>query len=244
LPTVQPKGLLLDLDDTILDDSGIVEASWMQACQAHRDLFSPVSPDRLYEAVRRAGEWFWSDADRHRVGRLDLEAARAEVVAIALDELGVRDPRLAVQIANSYSRLRDDGMRPLPEAIETVQWLRACGIRLALLTNGSAQAQRKKLIRFGLTDVFDVILVEGEVGFGKPDERIYRLALDRLALGADAVWMVGDHLEWDVVAPKRLGIVSIWIDIRGKGIPSGALTRPDHVLRTLSGLRGLGVIHG
>jgi putative hydrolase of the HAD superfamily len=239
LRAVQPRGLLIDLDDTILDDSGSVDACWMHACRTYEARVPGVTAERLYEAVRQAGEWFWSDAERHRLGRLHLEAARAEVVALALDKLGQPDRQLAAAIADVYSRLREDGMQPLPDAIETVRWLRACGVRLALLTNGGADPQRRKLERFGLTDAFDVVLVEGEVGFGKPDERIYRLALDRLGLDADAVWMVGDNLDWDVVAPKKLGIFSIWIDIKGKGLPSGLLTPPDVVLRTLSELRRL-----
>jgi putative hydrolase of the HAD superfamily len=40
-------------------------------------------------------EWYWSDPGRHRVGRLDLFAARREIVVISLRELGVEDPALA-----------------------------------------------------------------------------------------------------------------------------------------------------
>ena len=77
------------------------------------------------------------------------------------------------------------------------------GCKLAVLTNGAGAAQRGKLTRFGLENLFDEVLIEGEVGFGKPDPRIYRLALARLGLPADRVWMVGDNLEWDVRAPQR-----------------------------------------
>ena len=41
-------------------------------------------------------------------------------------------------------------MEPLPDAIDTVRWLRDSGRRLALLTNGAAAAQRRKIARFGL----------------------------------------------------------------------------------------------
>ena len=54
-------------------------------------------------------------------------------------------------------------------------------MRLALVTNGAASLQRQKIARFELEPLFDLILVEGELGFGKPDERIYRLALNELA---------------------------------------------------------------
>ena len=85
-----------------------------------------------------------------------------------------------MRVGDAYSSGRESGMAPLPEAIETVAWLRDNGCRLAMLTNGAAAAQWQKITRFGLKDLFDEILVEGQVGFGKPDKRIYRLALERL----------------------------------------------------------------
>ena len=96
-------------------------------------------------------------------------------------------------------------MAPLPDAIETVRWLRESGRRLALLTNGAAAAQRRKIARFEIADLFDAILVEGELGFGKPDERVYLRALNALGVTPADAWMVGDNLDFDVAAPQKLG---------------------------------------
>jgi putative hydrolase of the HAD superfamily len=97
--------------------------------------------------------------------------------------------------------------------------------------------QRSKIERFGLAAHFDAILIEGEVGFGKPDPRVYRRALDVLAVAPGDAWMVGDNLEWDVAEPQRQGIYGIWIDIRGSGLPHGHPVRPDRIIRRLSELR-------
>ena len=45
--------------------------------------------------------------------------------------------------------------------------------------------------------------------------------------------MVGDNLEWEVVAPQRLGIYAIWYDGYGTGLPPGSPIRPDRIIRTL-----------
>ena len=232
-----PKAVLLDLDDTILDDSSTVEHCWKDACVAHRSAFPGLDPDDLYTAVRMKGDWFWSHPERHRMGRLDLDAARAQVVRLALTHLGVDADGLADKIARSYSHSRDMSVQPLPGAIDTVRWLRERGCRLALLTNGAGAAQRRKIDRFDLAALFDAILVEGEVGFGKPDERIYRLALQKLAVSPAEAWMVGDHLEFDVEVPQRLGLFAVWIDVHGRSVPVGKDARPDLIIRTLSELR-------
>jgi putative hydrolase of the HAD superfamily len=199
----------------------------------------PLDPLQVYDAIERAREWYWADPDRHRVGRLDLAAARREVVRIALRDLGADDSILAQLIGDTYHDLRDAGLQPFADAIDTVRWLRSRGCRLALLTNGSGALQRGKITRFGLADLFHTILIEGEVGFGKPDPRVYARALDSLEVAAADTWMVGDNLEWDVAEPQRQGIYGIWIDVWGRGLPPRHPVRPDRIIRRLSELRSI-----
>jgi putative hydrolase of the HAD superfamily len=234
-----PRALLLDLDDTILDDSSRVAECWRDACVAHAAVFAPLKADVVADAIRRTSRWYWSDAERHRSGRLELDAARREVVRLALVELGIQDVSLAAAIGDAYSHQRDAGMEALPEAIDTVRWLRDSGRRLALLTNGGGPAQRKKIVRFGLAALFDVVLIEGELGFGKPDERVYHRALDALKVEPSEAWMVGDNLEWDVDAPQKLGLSGVWVDLKGRGLPVGSTARPNHIVRSISNLRSL-----
>lgn len=231
-----PRAVLLDLDDTILDDSGNVSSCWLEACRAHCS-GTGLDPESVFESIERTRHWFWSDPERHRVGRLDLGAARREVVRLALADLGAGDGALADRIGDTYHRLRVDGIQPIVDAIGTVRWLRTSGCRLALLTNGSGPAQRDKVNRFDLGELFELILIEGEVGFGKPDPRIYSRALDELGVASSDAWMVGDNLEWDVAQPQRQGIAGIWIDLRGAGVPQGRGVRPDRIIRRLADLR-------
>jgi putative hydrolase of the HAD superfamily len=232
-----PKAILLDLDDTILDDSSNIDQCWLEACRAHATSLEGVDVAAVFDGIKSTSRWYWSDADRHREGRLELDAARREVVRLALHDLGIENRPLADSIGDAYARHRDAGMEPLPDAIETVRWLKTSGCALALLTNGAGPAQRKKINRFGLADLFDEILVEGELGFGKPDARVYETALSRLAVAANDAWMVGDNLEWDVKAPQKLGIFGVWIDRRGRGLPDAADICPDRIIRSLPELR-------
>jgi putative hydrolase of the HAD superfamily len=106
-------------------------------------------------------------------------------------------------------------------------------VKLALVTNGAAEPQRKKVVRFALEHRFDHIQIEGEHGFGKPEEQAYRHALAALGVEAKDSWMVGDNLEWEVVAPQRLGIFAIWYDGYGIGLPPDSPIRPDRIIRSL-----------
>ncbi len=61
----------------------------------------------------------------------------------------------------------------------------------------------------------------------------YRYALAQLGAGTDEAWMVGDNLEWEVAAPQRLGIFSIWMDGRRQGLPESTAVRPDRIINAL-----------
>jgi putative hydrolase of the HAD superfamily len=119
-----PKAFLLDLDDTIIDDSSAVDSCWQEAAQAGAE-DSGISADRLLTVIRRSSQWFWSDPERHRVGRLSLLEARIEVVRLALADLGVEDRELAKRIGHAYDARRDETAAMIPGALETVNWLRS-----------------------------------------------------------------------------------------------------------------------
>jgi putative hydrolase of the HAD superfamily len=123
-----------------------------------------------------------------------------------------------------------------PGAHDAIDALKALGVKLALVTNGGALTQRAKVERFALTHRFDHIQIEGEHGFGKPEERAYLHAMDALGVKARDTWMIGDNLEWEVVAPQRLGIYAVWMDTHGEGLPPGSLIKPDRIIRSLTEL--------
>ena len=228
-----PRAVLVDLDDTIVDGSAVVDC-WEVACQC-----CPAGVDSaaILAEILRLREWYWSDPARHREGRLDLSAARRHIAEMALDNIGCEVPDLGRTIAEQYDRCRDDRITLFPGALDVLSWMRGCGSQLALLTNGGAQSQREKIARFQLEPLFDLILVEGELGFGKPDERIYRRALTELAASPADAWMIGDNLEWDVGQPQKLGLAGIWVDRTGAGVPAGSTIRPDLVVRSFTEIR-------
>jgi putative hydrolase of the HAD superfamily len=127
-------------------------------------------------------------------------------------------------------------MQMFPGAHDAIDALKARGVKLALVTNGAGETQRAKIVRFALEHRFDHIQIEGEHGFGKPEERAYIHAMDVLGVTAGDTWMVGDNLEWEVVTPQRLGIFAIWMDAHGQGLPEGSTIKPDRIIHSLTEL--------
>jgi len=81
------RALLLDLDDTLLDYSGGVDAHWEAAVAA----CAPPGLDRmkLLIALAETRRWFWDDPDRHRRERVNMLAAWRHIAEYALERTGV-----------------------------------------------------------------------------------------------------------------------------------------------------------
>ena len=234
--TALPRAILFDLDETILS-FGRRTDQLLELAEQFAERFAPVTPAEAGPALEAAFLAYWADAARHKVGRLNLARSREAIVEDAFATLRARAPALTPDFARAFGRrfhtYREDQVKFFPGALETVEALKARGVRLALVTNGTSQMQRAKLVRFDLARLFEHVQIEEEAGFGKPEPEAYRHALDTLGVAAADTWMVGDNLEWEVAAPQRLGIWSIWHDHLHAGLPPDSPIRPDRIIRTI-----------
>jgi len=236
--TKLPRAILFDLDDTLLVAFGPAESQWRRIIAAFAGHLAPLDPAAVIAAIQESSRELWADPARHKHWRHRIGEARRLIVANAFGQLAasghrVPERRLSDTIADDYDALHDAELRLFPDAHETLHRLKEQSVRLALITNGAAEPQRGKVIRFALEERFDHIQIEGEHGFGKPEERAYTHAMAALGVGPGETWMVGDNLEWEVEAPQRLGIHAIWHDGYGTGLPPDCPIRPDRIIRTL-----------
>ena len=230
-----PSVIVLDLDDTIINFTGMSEESWRIICRESADELS-VDGDALHAALMVERVAFWADPESNQFGRHNLARASEMIVERAMSRLGVGSVEQAATLARLYSERRWELMHVFPDSIAALEALRARGHKLAMLTNGGTESQRAKIVRFNLARHFDYIQVEGEFGHGKPDERVYRHVLTRLGAAPDDAMMVGDDLERDVAGPQRVGMRGVWIDRAGAGLPADCLIRPDRVIASLADL--------
>ncbi len=234
-----PKAILFDLDDTILF-FGYRQEILTSIAAEHRDRFGAISPEEAGRIIEEAFVEFWADPVKHQAWRFSLLDARILIVKATFEQLRGRVPDLTPEFADQFARQfherRELGASFFPGARETLDALMESGVKLALVTNGNSITQRKKVEKFDLARRFHHIQIEEEVGFGKPDPRSYRLAMGTLGVAPEDTWMVGDNLDWEVVAPQKLGIYSIWHDYRGRGLPLGSTASPDRIIRMIADL--------
>ncbi|MEI9885503.1 MAG: HAD family hydrolase [Rhizomicrobium sp.] len=240
---VLPEAILFDLDDTLISAYGRPGLAWSTVVGEFAAELAPLATQNVVAAIRASGDAIRSDPERHRAMRRGLPASRRDTVAGGFERLaasGHAVPPVVLQhrIADRFTAYREENMELFPDALATIAQLRMRGVKLALLTNGAGDYQRAKILRFDLAHRFDHIQIEGEHGFGKPEECAYVHAMQTLGVVSSETWIVGDNLDWEVIAPQKLGIHAIWYDPHGDGVPAGHAAKPDRIIRRLTELLG------
>jgi putative hydrolase of the HAD superfamily len=231
-----PKAIFFDMDGTLLDWQVGMEESWVAACESGCAQLPGVDTESLLAAVKVKRDWFWAHPVHSPVGRMDLDHATRVIVTEAVTSLGLDAPVVAASIAADYRTRRDGSIVLYTGALQVLETIRERGLKMALITNGNAISQRRSVERFGLAPYFDCIVIEGEFGCGKPDERVFRHALAACGVEPADTWMVGDNLEADIATPRALGMHTVWIDEAGEGVPVGAPATPHRVIRQIAEL--------
>ncbi|GGP06307.1 HAD family hydrolase [Nonomuraea glycinis] len=203
------KGILFDLDGTLLDHRAAADAgitAWVSArAPGHPRLGEAAGLWAALEGPHlqawHAGECSWAEQRRRRVRALCQE--------LALETPGDLDAAFAA-FAEHYR----DGWTAFPDAADAVAALD--GFRLGVLTNGSQEIQEAKVRAIGLGGRVGPVLT-GEVldGCYKPVPACYTGAADALGLAPGEVLLVGDDVANDVTGPATAGMRSVWLDRLG-----------------------------
>lgn len=261
-----PAAVILDLDDTLIVERPAAAAAFAAtaAVAARR---APLDADALVEAVRhRSHEQFYAGPLAEYCSSIAIssweglwcryEGESAEQVALrdwapgyrraswrlALADLGVADDALAAELAERFGVERRARHHTYADARPGLAALRATGVPMGLLTNGSSCLQREKLEASGLGDLFDVIVVAGDRGIRKPDPDAFLHVASLLGADPAQTVMIGDNPVSDIEGALSAGMRPIWCDRDGARLPAHLadvhrITTMDELLAATVGFR-------
>jgi len=226
--------VLFDLDDTLHDDTAAYRGA---ASRVAADVAKERGGDAtaIVEAYVAQSNTFWSTLDTSRLGDA-IGDVRAKMWSRALAAAGIEaSEALGRDCGERYNAYRSGLLVLFPEALGLLDDLRGRGIALGMITNGFSETHRDKISQLRLDAVFDLVLIADEVGFVKPDPRVFVLAAERLGVPPARCAMVGDRYDRDIRTPLELGMFAVWTNVRGEPVPAGA-PAPDADVPTLAGV--------
>lgn len=220
------RTLVLDLDDTLYPERDYVRSGfraadgWLRGRRAREGFFAAAWT--LFEAGRR--------------GRIFDEA---------LDQLGVPEAAALVpQLVDVY-RAHEPEIALFPDAVALLDW--AAGRHaLAIITDGHAAVQRRKLRALGLEARVPEIVVTDELGRDcwKPHPAAFERVMRRFGGAPDGFIYVGDNPRKDFLAPKRLGWRTVRVRRPGGEHGDYAATAAEEAEFSVGDLQDLRVLLG
>jgi putative hydrolase of the HAD superfamily len=235
------KAVLFDLDDTLLWDERSIKEAFEATCRLGAEE-AGIDAELLEDAVRREARALYETYDTFsftkNIGINPFEALwghfrkgdhpmfrkleqlapeyRRNAWTRGLASLGADRPELGAKLAEVFAAQR----RKLPyvyeETFSVLDELRG-RYKLLLLTNGCPDLQQEKLDGVpALTPYFDVILISGHYGEGKPSPRLFAHAMEQLGISPEEGVMVGDKLTTDILGANGVGMTSVWINRHDK----------------------------
>lgn len=205
------RGVLFDLDGTIVDTEELILASARHATE--QVLGAPLPDDVL----------------RRDIG-MPLAAQMGEYAPGHVDEL------LAAYREHN-ARVHDDLIREYPGTEAVLEALASAGFRMAIVTSKSCPVAQRGIDFFGLGRFFDAVVGYEDTTIHKPEAEPVLEGARRLGLSAEECLYVGDSPH-DMAAGNAAGAITVaalWGPFPDRVLEPG----PAYALRSLSELPDL-----
>ncbi len=124
------------------------------------------------------------------------------------------DESVGAELAASWSKESGVQVFLFDDVLEVLDYLKD-KYRLALLTNGNATSQRRKLNASNILSYFEYTVVSGEIGISKPDPKAFMYVADKLGLSVDECLYIGDNYQIDIEGADSAHMPSIFVNRRG-----------------------------
>lgn len=200
--------LLFDADETLFDFSKAEKYAISHALKDIGIIYDEKFHLPLYSSINSA---IWKEFER---GEITQEKLRVERFRRFQTELKANFDYQ--KLADIYANHLADASYPLPGSEKLLQQLKP-HYRMAILTNGLAAIQQKRICESPLAAYFEQIVISENVGVSKPDSRIFQYTLKELSYAdSSKVLMIGDSLTSDMQGGINSGIDTCWFNPQKK----------------------------
>jgi HAD superfamily hydrolase (TIGR01549 family) len=215
------KAVLFDLDDTLFDHRHSSREALKVLQSEYVQHLGAVAMDELEMANLEILNMVHLEV---LAGSLTPDEARVKRFGMLLRKYGIEPSQDKLgSIARHYRDSYQLSRRAVPGAKSLLASLRDRRLKTAIVTNNLVEEQMDKLRYCELLELIDSITISEEVGYAKPDVRIFQTALDRLKCTPEEAVVIGDSWENDILGARAAGIRAIWYNCYTIDVPDGSV---------------------
>ncbi len=166
--------------------------------------YTPEELKKRYESLVEGEE-----ADLHEA---HPEIRIETVFAKLFEEKGAyADMTLAIHAGQFFRILSTEYVRLYDGATELLSGLKNAGKNVYLLSNAQRIFTEYELHLLGIADYFDDIFISSEFGVKKPEQRFFRMLMEKHCLSVGDTMMIGNDGRCDIDGAKSAGMAAFYI---------------------------------
>jgi len=214
------RGLIFDINNTLVD---------IRTDESYDDIYRVISNVLSYQGIllsQNALKELYFNTMKEQLKASDETHPEFDAVAIFREIVTARAsdytlklpaeklaqlPRILAEVYRSVSRFR----LQLYSGVEEIVSQLYQKYRLAVLSDGQSAWAVPELHAVGLLQYFSPVIISGDVGYRKPDRRIFESVLSEMGLAASEVLFVGNNMYRDVFGAQQVGIKTIYFRANG-----------------------------
>jgi FMN phosphatase YigB (HAD superfamily) len=213
--------LLLDLDDTLLENN-IEEFLPRYLGAFANEVASFIDPNRFIETLLAGTREMVKNRRPDCTLKETFDAAFFPALGVEAGQFQGFADKFYEEVFPTLQGLT----HPIPEAVHLVEQAELRGYRMAIATNPlfplTAVLQRLAWANLPVEKhLFEVIASYETFHFTKPDPAFFVEVLGRMGWPSGAVAVVGDDIDREIIASRKLGLSAFWIPRRGATPPDG-----------------------
>ena len=200
----KPKAVIFDTDNTLYPYDTAHSAAIAAVKKKAKNILgiSQKEFEKAYEVARKE--------IKLQLGETASSHSRLLYFQKTIESLGLRTRILVtLDLEQTYWRIFLTNAKLFYYVREFILELKSGGVLMANITDLTAQIQFRKMVYFGLDEHFDYVVTSEEAGHDKPDPRPFQIALDKLKIDAEEIWMIGDSASADMAGANFFGIKKI-----------------------------------
>lgn len=217
------KAVIFDLDNTLCNSTVVIEDVLRSTFTKHFKDFPNKKIDDLISINIKIFENLISDPD------IPLSTAIIRVWFDVFEQLQIKPSlKIILRLMNDIHNQTNGRIQLIDGSLELVNYLKSKGIKIGVLTNGIFIDQAKKLVKLKLDVFIDYLVTSDMCASDKPDSRIFKYLLNKLAVSPNQAIMIGDDYVADIKGAHDFGIKTIYFKYDNRGNIDKKGMKPDY----------------
>ncbi len=226
-----------DLDDCLFDSTGLSQRARIKGIDAMLSLGLKIERQKALILIQEIVVEYGSNSSKHYdyfIRRLNLY----ENYAISFNE----QVRYITAAVMAYHGQKIKHIQLYDDVLKSLEKLKKSSIKTAIITDGIPIKQYEKILRLGIDDLIDLVVISDEIGIRKPNPELFSYCLKKFKVKGHETIYVGDNIYKDIIPANFNKIHSVYIHRGGKydtnvtGETISEENKPDHEISGLDEL--------